>query len=88
MARERPDMTPGRHAPTPWATLALVAANVLIPVAIVVFAKGFFPYKPLLPGLAHYDNSPYGPPPAAPFDRMVFMVVDALRRYALPAAVI
>ncbi len=64
-----------------YATPVLIAANLLIPLAIVIFAKGFFPYKPLLPGLAQYDDSLYGPPPVSPFDRVVFMVVDALRRY-------
>ncbi len=67
------------------AKLLLIVANVLIPLAIVTFAKGFFPYKPLLPGLARYEDLDlgldYGPPPPAPFDRLVFMVVDALRRY-------
>lgn len=64
-------------------TVLLVAANLLIPVAIYIFAKGFFPYKPLLPGLAQYDEA-VGEElqPAPPFDRLVFMVVDALRRYA------
>lgn len=68
-----------RHGATTLSTVLLVAANLLIPVAIVVFASGFFPYKPLLPGLATYGDSQYGPPPSAPFDRVVFMVVDALR---------
>ncbi|KAK3296215.1 alkaline-phosphatase-like protein [Chaetomium fimeti] len=58
----------------------LLAANILIPAAIFVFATGFFPYKPLLSGLATYDAvTEYGDPPAAPFDRLVFMVIDALR---------
>ncbi|KAK8849181.1 alkaline phosphatase-like protein [Apiospora arundinis] len=61
-------------------TALLVAANLLIPVAIYIFAKGFFPYKPLLPGLAQYHEAPQdGRQPAPPFDRLVFMVVDALR---------
>ncbi|EAQ89013.1 hypothetical protein CHGG_05632 [Chaetomium globosum CBS 148.51] len=61
----------------------LLAANILIPIAIFVFATGFFPYKPLLSGLATYDTvTEYGDPPAAPFDRLVFMVIDALRRAA------
>ena len=59
--------------------LWLVAANVVVAVAVVLFATGFFPYKPVLPGLAQrhpdYDHL------EAPFDRLVFMVVDALRRY-------
>lgn len=62
-------------------SVLLLAANILIPAAILVFATGFFPYKPLLPGLATYDAvADYGDPPAAPFDRVVFMVIDALRR--------
>ena len=63
-------------------TVLLVAANLLIPVAILVFAAGFFPYKPLLSGLAQFAPLPdYGAPPEPVFDRLVFMVVDALRRY-------
>ncbi|WYZ40365.1 hypothetical protein EsH8_IV_000706 [Colletotrichum jinshuiense] len=57
----------------------LSVANVLIPLAILIFATGFFPYKPVLPGLAEYETLEYGSPPAAPFDRLIFMVVDALR---------
>ncbi|KAK3953626.1 transferase [Pseudoneurospora amorphoporcata] len=61
-------------------TLLLIAANLLIPIAIVIFATGFFPYKPLLPGLAEYELlDGYVEPPEAPFDKLVFMVVDALR---------
>ncbi len=63
-------------------TLLLLAANILIPIAIYVFGTGFFPYKPLLPGLATYDSvTEYGEPPTAPFDKLVFVVIDALRRY-------
>ncbi|KAK1236825.1 hypothetical protein MKX07_005944 [Trichoderma sp. CBMAI-0711] len=60
-------------------SLLLTAANILVPLSILVFATGFFPYKPFLPGLAEYEPLQYGPPPKAPFDRLVFMVVDALR---------
>ncbi|KAK0748811.1 alkaline-phosphatase-like protein [Apiosordaria backusii] len=61
-------------------SVLLVAANILIPIAIFIFGKGFFPYKPLLPGLATYgESSVYGEPPPAQFDRLVFMVIDALR---------
>ena len=62
-------------------TLFLLGANILIPFAILIFASGFFPYKPCLSGLAQYEALDYGPPPEAPFDKVVFMVVDALRRY-------
>lgn len=68
-----------RYGPR-FLTTQLTIANVLIPVAILIFATGFFPYKPVLPGLARYETLEYGPPPKAPFDRLVFMLVDALRR--------
>ncbi|KAI1641831.1 alkaline phosphatase-like protein [Daldinia loculata] len=68
-----------RHNVFPVSTILLVAANLLIPVAILLFAVGFFPYKPFLPGLAEYQSLDYGSPPEAPFDRLIFMVVDALR---------
>lgn len=55
----------------------LALANLLIPIAILTFASGFFPYKPFLSGLANYDGTT---PPEAPFDKVIFMVVDALRR--------
>ena len=69
------------------AVALLTLSNLLIPVAVVVFATGFFPYKPVLPGLARYGDlreSATGDEADAPteqFDKVVFMVVDALRRY-------
>ncbi|RYO73595.1 hypothetical protein DL766_000486 [Monosporascus sp. MC13-8B] len=58
----------------------LIVANLLIPAAILIFATGFFPYKPFLPGLAQYQPVvASGSPPKPPFDRVIFMVVDALR---------
>ncbi|KID87473.1 Alkaline phosphatase-like, alpha/beta/alpha [Metarhizium guizhouense ARSEF 977] len=54
-------------------------ANILVPLSIATFGIGFFPYKPVLPGLAEYESLESGEPPRAPFDRLVFMVVDALR---------
>ncbi|KAF2678961.1 alkaline phosphatase-like protein [Lentithecium fluviatile CBS 122367] len=72
-------------------TLLLTLANLLLPVAILVFATGFFPYKPFMPGLAEYEElgwedrmgwekgSGKESLPEAPFERLVFMVVDALR---------
>ncbi|KAG5992748.1 hypothetical protein E4U52_002533 [Claviceps spartinae] len=56
-----------------------IIANLLLPLSIIVFGVGFFPYKPFLPGLARYETLSYGDPPEAPFDKLVFMVVDALR---------
>lgn len=68
-------------------TVLLTVANLLIPVAILVFATGFFPYKPFMPGLAEYEElgwedamgEGWHVPPEPPFDKLVFMVVDALR---------
>ena len=64
--------------------LILTFANLLIPIAIVVFANGFFPYKPFIPGRATFQDSSNGGQLApAPFDKVIFMVVDALRRLIL-----
>lgn len=60
--------------------LLLVTANLIIPASLLIFATGFFPYKPFLPGLAQYEDLGLGSPPDGPFDKLVFMVVDALRR--------
>lgn len=64
------------------ATLTL--SNVLLPGALLLFASGFFPYKPFLPGLATFEDiqemgAAHAKQPEAIFDRVVFMVVDALR---------
>jgi len=59
--------------------ILLAIANFLIPVAVLVFASGFFPYKPFIQGLAQYKSLEHGPPPKAQFDKVIFMVVDALR---------
>lgn len=50
-------------------------------------ASGFFPYKPFMPGLAQYEElgfdnvmgAKWQDPPQAPFNKLIFMVVDALR---------
>jgi ethanolaminephosphotransferase len=60
--------------------LLLIFANLVLPVAVLIFASGFFPYKPFIPGLAsHEDLVDHGAPPKPQFDRLVFMVIDALR---------
>jgi hypothetical protein len=59
-----------------WTTLL---ANILIPAGILTFSSGFFPYKPLLPGLATFDEVDQDATSPI-FDKVVFMVVDALRR--------
>ena len=58
---------------------AIVIANFLVPVGILIFSLGFFPYKPLLHGLATFDEIDQNATPAV-FDKVIFMVVDALRR--------
>lgn len=58
-------------------TLALLVAatTVLHLFGFAIFLRGFFPRKVVLAG----DGEFFGPPPAPPFSRMVFMVVDAMR---------
>ncbi|KIW20627.1 hypothetical protein PV08_01203 [Exophiala spinifera] len=56
---------------------SLYLANVLLITSLLIFAKGFFPHKAFLTGLATWSEG-HQPRPA-PFDRVVFMVVDALR---------
>jgi len=58
---------------------SLTLANLLLPIAVLVFATGFFPYKPVLPGLADWEDDGGEQEDHAPFDKVVFMVVDALR---------
>lgn len=60
----------------------LVVANLLIPISLLSFATGFFPYKPFLTGKADFDDGAiyHVVPPV--FDKVIFMVVDALRRLA------
>ncbi|EGD90213.1 hypothetical protein H112_02685 [Trichophyton rubrum D6] len=58
---------------------ATLVSFILFPLALVLFASGFFPYKPFIPGLATFDESEYGSRPSPVFDRVIFMVVDALR---------
>ena len=76
---------------------SLLVANILIPIACLVFATGFFPYKPFLSGLATFEQQNAEEElglfaaaggkagdksirPKRVFDKVIFMVVDALRR--------
>ena len=55
-------------------------ANVLVLCAIVVFATGFFPHKAFKAGLADFPPGPHSSSRVpAQFDKVIFMVVDALR---------
>ncbi|KAL9613742.1 MAG: hypothetical protein Q9167_001756 [Letrouitia subvulpina] len=57
----------------------LVAANLLLPISLLIFANGFFPYKTFLPGFASFPENHVSAAQKAPFDKVIFMVVDALR---------
>lgn len=69
--------------------LSLVLANILIPVAVLVFGAGLF--RQASPSLetGHdellqvFNNGDQGfsTEKEAPFDKIVFMVIDALRRF-------
>lgn len=75
--------------------LVVVLASLLQLTGIAFFAKGFFPYKKVLPGFAAQhapeDYEALGlrarERPDKLFDRLVFIVIDALRRY-LPCIVV
>ncbi|KIW27472.1 uncharacterized protein PV07_07206 [Cladophialophora immunda] len=54
-------------------------SNLILIAALLIFAKGFFPHKAFLPGLATWPATSEAGPRSAPFDRVIFMVVDALR---------
>ncbi|KAL4898460.1 alkaline-phosphatase-like protein [Aspergillus ambiguus] len=58
---------------------AISIANILVPIAVLIFASGFFPYKPLIPGLATFEDDGGLAAPPGVFDKVVFMVIDALR---------
>ncbi|KAK5061599.1 hypothetical protein LTR84_008143 [Exophiala bonariae] len=58
---------------------AIATANAFVIAALVIFAQGFFPHKASLPGFAQWPVGSSASSRAAPFDRVIFMVVDALR---------
>jgi ethanolaminephosphotransferase len=57
-------------------------ANALTVCAVLVFASGFFPRKAFLPGLAALPLGQDVSELSSPFNKVIFMVVDALRRYS------
>ena len=59
--------------------LCCVFANLLLIIGLSIFAIGFFPHKALLPGLAQWPEESLRIQTPPPFDRLIFMVVDALR---------
>ena len=60
----------------------LIISNLLTPLSLLTFATGFFPYKPFLPGQASFDDAAVDQVVPPIFDKVIFMVVDALRRWA------
>jgi ethanolaminephosphotransferase len=60
-------------------TASLGLANIFLLAALLIFARGFFPHKASLPGLATWPSDSAAAARTAPFDRIIFMVVDALR---------
>jgi hypothetical protein len=69
--------------------LLILISSILQLVGMTLFARGFFPYKKVLAGFATANGpqdfldlglEPVGPPEKV-FDRLVFIVIDALRRY-------
>lgn len=65
---------------TNLSTALFIIANLLIPISLLAFATGFFPYQTFLPGKATYDYSFVDNVELPIFDKVIFMVVDALRR--------
>jgi ethanolaminephosphotransferase len=65
--------------------LSLVVANLLLPVGVILFIVGFFRGRPPISKPPAFDVNNLdlaqhvsAPPP---FDKVIFMMVDALRRY-------
>lgn len=67
-------------------TASLIIANLLVPLSLFTFATGFFPYKTFLPGKATFNDSLTDHVEVPVFDKLIFMVVDALRRLDLNTA--
>jgi len=63
-------------------SLLLLAANLLIPVGILIFMTGYFRGRPrmLTPAGVDMGEPERATSKPAPFDKVVFMIVDSLRR--------
>lgn len=62
--------------------LLLLAANLLIPAGVLVFMTGYFRGRPRMASRGEVDKgeTARATSESAPFDKVVFMMVDALRR--------
>lgn len=58
--------------------MLLLAANLLVPFGALIFMTGYFRGRPTTPTPAEV---PTDRTDSAPFDKVVFMVIDALRRF-------
>lgn len=65
--------------------LFLLIPNIFIPIGVVLFIVGFFRGRPPITGSTLLGSYTHGQDQLAPapFDKIVFMMVDALRRYEL-----
>lgn len=61
--------------------VSLFLTNAIVILSLLIFASGFFPYKSFQSGRAHFSEAEelMSIPPL--FDKVIFMVVDALRRF-------
>ncbi|KAL9108954.1 MAG: hypothetical protein Q9227_006350 [Pyrenula ochraceoflavens] len=57
----------------------LVAVNIAVIFSLFLFGLGFFPHKAFIPGKADWLDGEITSPVKAPFTKVIFMVVDALR---------
>ena len=88
LSRQRSESS-SRGMKTRESCLLIVFASILQIIGIAIFAKGFLPYKKVLPGFAApsvpADLRELGLEPVEfperIFDRLIFIVIDALRRY-------
>ena len=58
----------------------MIAVNTTVISALLLFGIGFFPHKAFIPGKAEWPGGASQGPIDAPFDKVILMVVDALRR--------
>lgn len=61
----------------------LLAANLLVPIGALIFMTGYFRGRPSTPTPAEVITDPGVTADSAPFNKVVFMVIDALRRLVI-----
>lgn len=58
----------------------LFVINAFMVISLIIFASGFFPYKSFQSGRASFSETDNFNATSSPFDKTIFMLVDALRR--------